>query len=77
MFVSSEDRRGFWFIPILIIAFWSLVNAFQISIKTTPLITFLDENLFFLNKALILCLALDLIFWWLLRLISSLTKTIT
>lgn len=60
MFVSKEDRRGWWFIPLILIAIVSLFYAFNISLNLSRYESTLVGLLKSLNAALTICFFLDL-----------------
>jgi hypothetical protein len=78
MFISKEDQRGLWFLPLILIAIVSLISAFEVKVNYMKIVYEIDLFLNIINKALFLCLFLDvvsLIFLkFILILINGLTK---
>lgn len=60
MFVSKEDQRGWWFIPLILISIASLFIAFDIKLDLKELSLNFQALIQTINKALILCLILDI-----------------
>ncbi len=62
MFSSKEDMRSFWFIPLPVIAIIGIIYIFKISVDIAKISGLFDNYLILLNKALGLCLILDIFF---------------
>ncbi len=77
MFVSNEDKRAWWFIPILLIFVIAFVYGFRIQFNTEKLIAEIVKNLQPINRALFLCLGLDLFFLILLNFVRNLAEIFT
>lgn len=71
MFSSKEDRRGWWFIPILLIAIVSFLYIFQINLNFEKILNSLNKFLQVINFSLMVCLFLDIISFLLLKLLVN------
>ncbi len=54
--------RSFWFIPLPVIAIIGIIYIFKISVDIAKISGLFDNYLILLNKALGLCLILDIFF---------------
>ncbi|MBI3385225.1 hypothetical protein HY030_03490 [Candidatus Gottesmanbacteria bacterium] len=62
MFVSEEDKRGWWFIPMILVIVLAFIYGFRIRLNLEGVLSAGVKNLQFVNRALFLCLGLDVFF---------------
>ncbi len=77
MFVSEEDKRGWWFIPMILVIILAFIYGFRIQLNIESILAASARNIQFINRALIVCMGLDLLFLVLLSLIKKVSERLT